>query len=403
MRDPMSRHEATILHADLDSFYASVEQRDDPSLRGKPVIVGGGVVLAASYEAKAFGVRTPMGYRQWKQLCPHAIVVPPRFEAYTEASKAVFAVFDDTTPLVEGVSIDEAFLDVGGLRRIRGTPLEIAAKLRADVRERVDLPITVGIARTKHLAKVASRVAKPDGLLLVDSAREDEFLHPLRVEMIWGVGDVTAQKLHGRGIHTIGDLAQLGEDVLGGWLGPAMGRQLDALSNHRDPRAIVVGKRRGSIGSQSAIGWRPKTHDDLDVTLVGIVDRVTRRMRRAKRLGRTVTLRLRFEDFARITRSHTLDAHTSHTSTVLDVARSLLRDALPMIDERGCTLVGLSMGNLCNDPPSQLVLPFDSHALTSLDDAIDDLNERFGSKAVTRAALLRHDTGLSGSVPLLPD
>jgi DNA polymerase-4 len=394
---------ASILHADLDSFYASVEQRDDPSLRGKPVIVGGGVVLAASYEAKAFGVRTPMAYRQWKRLCPHAIVVPPRFDAYAEASRAVFEVFDDTSPFVEGVSIDEAFLDVGGLRRIRGSPLEIGTRLRADVRERVGLPITVGIARTKHLAKVASRVAKPDGLLLVEPDREDAFLHPMRVEMIWGVGDVTAEKLHRRGLHTLGDLARLGEDVLGGWLGPAMGRQLDALSNHRDPRAIVVGRRRGSIGSQSAIGWRPKTHDDLDAMLVGIVDRVTRRLRRAERLGRTVTLRLRFEDFSRVTRSHTLDAHTSHTSTVLEVARSLLRDALPLIDERGCTLVGLSVGNLCNDPPSQLVLPFDHHMLTSLDDAIDELKERFGATAVTRATLLHRDSGLSGAVPMLPD
>jgi DNA polymerase-4 len=344
-----------------------------------------------------------MGYRQWKRLCPHAIVVAPRVDAYTEASRAVFAVFDDTTPFVEGISIDEAFLDVSGLRRIRGTPVEVATKLRADVRERVGLPITVGIARTKHLAKVASRVAKPDGLLLVDPAREDEFLHPLRVEMIWGVGDVTAEKLHRRGIHTIGDLAQLGEDVLESWLGRAMGHQLDALANHRDPRAIVVGRRRGSIGSQSAIGWRPKTNDEIDATLLAIVDRVTRRMRKAKRLGRTVTLRLRFEDFARITRSHTLAAPTSHTETVLDVARSLLRDALPIIGERGCTLVGISVGNLCNDPPSQLVLPFDHHALTSLDDAVDDLRERFGSSSVVRATLLRRDGGLSGSVPLLPD
>src|ERR671920_819670 len=192
--------DASILHADLDSFYASVEQRDDPRLRGRPVIVGGGVVLAASYEAKACGVATAMGGRQARRLCPHAIVVPPRMSAYAAASKAVFEVFRQTTPLVEGLSIDEAFLDVGGLRHISGTPTEIATRLRAEVRERVGLPITIGVARTKFLAKVASGVAKPDGLLVVEPDGELEFLHPLPVERLWGVGKVTAAKLHGRGI-----------------------------------------------------------------------------------------------------------------------------------------------------------------------------------------------------------
>jgi DNA polymerase-4 len=186
-------------------------------------------------------------------------------------------------------------------------------------------------------------------------------------------------------------------------LGMAAGNKVHALSSHRDPRRIEVGKRRGSIGSQSAIGWRPKTADDIDRTLIGIVDRVTRRMRKAERLGRTATIRLRFEDFERITRSHTLAAPTSHTETVLDVCRSLLRDAMPLIEEKGCTLIGVSMGNLCNDPPSQQVLPFSRHETEALDDALDDLRERFGSKVVTRAVLLGHDSGFSGSVPLLPD
>jgi DNA polymerase-4 len=395
------RDQATILHADLDSFYASVEQRDDPSLRGRPVIVGGGVVLAASYEAKAFGVRTAMGGRRARSLCPDAVVVSPRMDAYSEASKAVFAIFEDTTPLVEGISIDEAFLEVGGLARIAGTPVDIALRLRQRVRSEVGLPITVGIARTKHLAKVASRVAKPDGLLLVPPDLETEFLHPLRVEMLWGVGEVTAAKLHQRGIHTVGDAARLGDEILVAMLGPAGGHQVHALANNRDPRAIVVGRRRGSIGSQCAIGWRPKSDADVDATLVGIVDRVTRRMRKAARLGRTVTLRLRFADSARITRSHTLAAPTSHTETVLDTARSLLHLAQPLIDERGLTLIGLSLGNLCNDPPSQLVLPFDRHATEALDDAIDDVRERFGTSAVKRAVLLHRDTGMT--VPMLPD
>src|SRR5438034_3555431 len=198
----------TILHADLDAFYASVEQRDQPRLRGQPVIVGGGVVLAASYEARAYGVRTAMGGMQARRLCPHAVVVRPRMSAYSEASKAVYRVFDDTTPLVEGLSIDEAFLDVRGMRRLAGTPAEIAARLRRNVLERVGLPITVGVARTKFLAKVASGVAKPDGLLVVPPDRELAFLHPLPVERLWGVGPVTAGKLHDLGLATVGDVPQ---------------------------------------------------------------------------------------------------------------------------------------------------------------------------------------------------
>src|SRR5438874_1193078 len=248
-----------VLHADADAFFASVEQRDDPRLRGKPVVVGGGVVLAASYEAKAYGVHAPMNARQWRALCPHAIVVSPRFDAYVEASKAVFEIFNDTTPLVEGLSIDEAFLDVGGLRRVSGEPVEIAARLRRAVRERVDLPITVGVARTKFLAKVASAVGKPDGLLVVPPDDELGFLNPLPVERLWGVGPKTAEKLHGRGITTVGEVARLAQSTLVSILGLASGRHLHALAHNRDPRPVQVGKRRGSIGSQHAIGWRPKS------------------------------------------------------------------------------------------------------------------------------------------------
>lgn len=203
------RCDPSILHADLDSFYASVEQRDDPALRGRPVIVGGGVVLAASYEAQAYGVRTAMGGAQARRLCPAAVVVPPRMSAYSRASDAVFEVFRDCTPIVEALSVDEAFLDVGGLRRVSGTPVAIAERLRADVRERVGLPITVGIARTKFLAKVASQEAKPDGLLLVPPDQELTFLRPLPVRRLWGVGAVTAEKLHAHGIVTVADVAEL--------------------------------------------------------------------------------------------------------------------------------------------------------------------------------------------------
>src|SRR5690606_21899560 len=253
---PVPGEGTPFLHADLDSFYASVEQRDDPRLRGRPVIVGGGVVLAASYEAKAHGVRTAMSTRQARALCPEAIVVPPRMPAYAEASKAVFAIFRDTTPLVEGLSIDEAFLDVGGLRRIRGSPAEIAATLRRTVRERVGLPITVGVARTKFLAKVASGVAKPDGLLVVPPDQERAFLHPLPVERLWGVGPVTAAKLRRLGIVTVGQVARVGEATLVSMLGSAAGRHLHALAHNRDPRRVEVGRRRSSIGAQRALSSR---------------------------------------------------------------------------------------------------------------------------------------------------
>ena len=311
--------DATILHADLDAFYASVEQRDDPRLRGRPVIVGAGVVLAASYEARAFGIRTPMGGAQARRLCPWAVVVSPRMSAYSEASKAVFAVFENTTPLVEGLSIDEAFLDVGGLRRVSGTPTEIAVRLRREVREQVGLPITVGVARTKFLAKVASGVAKPDGLLVVPPDEELSFLHPLDVERLWGVGPVTAAKLRERGITTVGEVAQIPELALVSMLGRASGHQLHALAHNRDPRRVQVGRRRGSIGSQRALGRSARSLEQIDTVLVGVVDRVTRRMRAAGRAGRTVVLRVRFDDFTRATRSYTMPRATAHTETVLRV------------------------------------------------------------------------------------
>jgi DNA polymerase IV len=393
--------EATILHADLDAFYASVEQRDDPRLRGRPVIVGAGVVLAASYEAKARGVHTAMGGGQARRLCPDAIVVPPRMSAYADASKAVYRVFEDTSPMVEGLSIDEAFLDVRGMERISGTPGQIAVRLRRAVRERVGLPITVGVARTKFLAKVASGVAKPDGLLMVPPDRELAFLHPLPVEALWGVGRVTAAKLHERGITTVGQVAQLAEPVLVSMLGRASGRQLHALAHNRDPRPVQVRRRRGSIGSQRALGRSPRSLEEIDTIVVGLVDRVTRRMRTAGRVGRTVVLRLRFGDFTRATRSHSLPFATSDTHTVLATARGLLAASTPMIERQGLTLVGITVGNLENDGAVQLVLPFDRHNRYALDAALDEIRDRFGSTAVIRAVLLGRDQSLS--VPLLPD
>jgi DNA polymerase-4 len=393
--------EATILHADLDAFYASVEQRDDPRLRGRPVIVGAGVVLAASYEAKACGIRTAMNGRQARMQCPQAIVVEPRMSAYAEASKAVFEVFEHTTPLVEGLSIDEAFLDVGGLRRISGTPTEIAGQLRRDVRERVGLPITVGVARTKFLAKVASGVAKPDGLLVVRPDAELAFLHPLPVERLWGVGPVTSRKLRDRGVMTVGEVAELGEAALVSMLGRGVGRHLHALAHNRDPRPVQVGRRRQSIGSQRALGRKPRSRDDIDAEVAALVDRVTRRMRAAGRVGRTVVLRLRFDDFSRATRSHTLPWATAHTQTILDALRALLAAAMPMIERRGLTLVAVAVSNLTSDRIVQPPLPFDADSEGDLDVAVDAVRDRFGSSAITRGVLLGRDQGLS--MPMLPD
>ncbi|MEU5907018.1 DNA polymerase IV [Micromonospora sp. NPDC047467] len=391
---------ASILHADLDAFYASVEQRDDPRLRGRPVIVGGGVVLAASYEAKARGVRSAMGGQQARRLCPDAIVVPPRMSAYTRASRAVFEIFRQTTPLVEGLSIDEAFLDVGGLRRLAGAPADIAERLRREVRDQVHLPITVGVARTKFLAKVASGVAKPDGLLVVAPDAELAFLHPLPVERLWGVGPVTAAKLRERRIRTVGEVARLGEAALVSLLGAGAGRHLHALAHNRDPRAVQVGRRRGSMGAQHALSRTPHAPAELDAILAGLVDRVTRRMRAAGRSGRTVMLRLRFGDYTRATRSHTLGKATADTTPLLAAARALLRTALPEVGRRGVTLIGVSVGNL-DDNPVQPELPFDATPGADLDAAVDAVRDRFGSTALTRAVLLGRDPGVE--MPRLPD
>jgi DNA polymerase-4 len=393
--------EATILHADADAFFASVEQRDDKRLRGRPVIVGGGVVLAASYEAKACGVCTAMSGRQARRLCPEAIVVPPRMAAYAEASKALYALFEDTTPLVEGLSIDEAFLDVRGMERIAGTPTEIAARLRRTARERVGLSVTVGVACTKFLAKVASAVAKPDGLLVVPPGQELAFLHPLPVERVWGIGPATARRLRSRGIARVRDLAGVPEPALEAMLGRAAGRHLHALANNRDPRPVVQRRRRRSIGSQHALGRSHRSPAQIDAVLVAIVDRVTRRLRAARRVGRTVVLRLRLDDFSRATRSHTLPHPTAQTNVVLAAARNLFTTAQPLIRRRGLTLIGVTVANLSNDLPLQLCLPLDPENGALLDAALDEIRDRYGANAITRAILLGRSAHLT--IPLLSD
>src|SRR4051812_6314229 len=393
---------ASILHADLDAFYASVEQRDDARLRGRPVIVGAGVVLSASYEARACGVRTAMGGHVARRLCPDAAIVSPRMDAYGAASRAVFEVFRDTSPLVEGLSIDEAFLDVRGLDHIFGPPREVAALLRRRVREEVGLPITVGLASTKFLAKVASGVAKPDGLLLIPPGSELAFLHPLPVERLWGVGPVTAAKLHDRGLWTVRDVACLGEDELIRMLGRASGRQLHALAHNRDPRRVRTGVRRRSMGAQRALGRARRDQAFLDTVLIGLVERVGPRLRRARRVCRTVALRLRYDDFSRSSHATTLPHPTQDNAPILTALRGLLATSMPVVPRRGITLIGLTLTNLEDASGGvQLALKVPPPPPPGLDLVLDEIRDRYGTAAITRAVLLGRETG--PTVPLLPD
>ncbi|MFV0258050.1 MAG: DNA polymerase IV [Acidimicrobiales bacterium] len=393
---PASR---TILHADLDSFYASVEQRDVPALRGRPVLVGMGVVTAASYEAKRRGVTTPMGIGPALRRCPDAVVVPPRMDAYARASRAVFAVFDDITPEVEGLSIDEAFLDVTGLWRLAGDSRAIAAALRRRVADEVGLPISVGVASTKFLAKVASAVSKPDGLLVVAPGEELAFLRPLPIRRLWGVGPVTAERLAARGLTTVADVADLAESALVAMVGVAAARHLRALAHNLDPRPVDTGRRRRSMGSQRAFPARRAAWGDAELVLLEVVDRVTARLRTADLLGRTVVLRLRYGDLTGVTRSHTMPVATNTTAVVLDAARTLMRSAWPEVRARGLSKVGVAVSGLVPAAATQLTIPFGGHDTGRLDGAVDQVRTRFGAAAVGRAALIgrrRHDMPLLG-------
>ena len=386
--------EATILHADADAFFAAVEQRDDPSLRGKPVAVGGGIVTAASYEARAHGVSAPMGGERARRLCPGLITVKPRWEAYVEASRDLFAVFRDTAPEVEGISLEEAFMDVRGLERISGTPVEIAGKLRREVRERVGLPLSVGIARTKFLAKMASREAKPDGVLRVPPDRELAFLHPMPVEKLWGVGPATAAKLHAAGIATVAQIAALAEGELVAILGRASGRHVHGLARNRDRRRVRTARRRRTIGTQSAFGLSRLPEESIDTTLMGLADRVGRRMRASGLGGRTVILRMRFGDYKRATRSRTLREPTSSTRVLLATLRELAAESMPVFRRRGLTMLGITVANLTGGAGVQLELPFKRSSI-ELDAALDEVRERFGPSAIARGSLLGRDPGIS--------
>jgi DNA polymerase-4 len=400
---------ATILHADLDAFYASVEQLLDPSLRGKPIAVGGGVVLAASYEAKAFGVRGGMPGRQARELCPQLVFVSGHFEHYRQLGDAAIKVVTDFTPLVERISIDEAFADVTGCTHLFGPPAEIARSIRRRVREELGLPISVGVARTKHLAKIASQVAKPDGLVVVDPDTELEFLHHLPVDLMWGVGPVTRARLAEIGVLTIGQLAKTPGWSLQRLLGPAAGEKLTALAWNRDPRDIRTHRRAASAGAQSAIGGKPAEERVFRPILLHLADRIGTRLRARSRPGRTVTVRVRFANLASVTRSVTLDAPISATMILAEIAEALVRAILAdHPDEKSISLLAISVSRLEEDWDVQLELPLGlkdevwrpgtrkGMARWAADRAVDRIRDRFGWDAIGygSAAL-----GISRSVP----
>jgi DNA polymerase-4 len=392
---------ASILHADLDAFYASVEQLLDSSLRGRPVAVGSGVVLAASYEAKAFGVEAGMPGWRARRLCPGLRFVGGHFSEYQRLADQVIDVFRDFTPLVERISIDEAFLDVGGSVHLFGPPADIAASIRRRVRAEIGLAVSVGVARTKHLAKVASQVAKPDGLVVVEPERELRFLHPLPVELLWGVGSVTRARLAAIGIHTIGDLAALRRPVLEDMLGQAAGGKLCELAANFDPRNVETGRRASSVGAQSALGRQQPTPRLLRSTLGYLADRVAGRLRAAGRAGRTITVRVRFTGLRSVTRSVTLPAAVSTTLTLTEVATELAAAALA--DHPGdpeITLLAVSVSKLVDEPGIQLELPLDlgdgayrpgsvaGAARWAVDHSIDAVRARFGRDSVGYATVV---------------
>ena len=391
------RNESTeppILHADLDSFYASVEQLLDPSLRGRPVLVGGGIVVAASYEAKAFGVRAPMSTRDAKAICPGAVVVNGHFDQYLGLSEKVMAVLEDMTPVVEQISIDEAFLDVSGSVHLLGAPSAIAKTIRKKVRDEVGLPISVGVASTKFLAKIASARAKPDGLVLVERGTEMEFLHPLPVTALWGVGRVTAAKLDALGIHTIGELASVPPRALRGRLGRAASTTLSSLAWNHDSRTVKPGRRAGSVGSQQALGRGLTDLAEMEQVITGIADRVGRRLRAKDRRGSTLTVRVRFAGMRSVTRSHTLAAPTGSTASLATLGMALLQLALSDNPGETVTLIGLSVSNLETDGHLQLELGLDSGDVlrsgseqavrqSDLDSSVDEIRARFGRESLS--------------------
>lgn len=386
---------ATILHADLDAFYASVEQLLNPELRGKPIAVGGGVVLACSYEAKKFGVRGAMSGREAKKLCPDLIFVPGHFSEYQRLGDAALAVLDDYTPLVERISIDEAFADLSGTAHLFGPPLAVAQTIRQRVRHETGLAISIGVARTKHLAKIGSQVAKPDGLCFIDPATELDFLHNLPVQLMWGVGPATQARLAGIGVTTIGQLAATPGQSLERLLGPAASEKLKALSFNRDPRALEMDRRARSAGAQSALGKQPATAKIIDPTLRQLADRICSRLRAKSLSGRRVTVRVRFSDMRAVTRALTLDAPVAATGIVTEIAADLVAGVMrDHPREAFISLLAISVSQLELQPVLQLELNMglagearrpgtkSGASRWMADKAMDKVRGRFGWEAI---------------------
>lgn len=392
----VGQQDRAILHADLDAFYASVEQLLNPALRGKPIAVGGGVVLAASYEARAFGVRGGMPGRQARELCPHLIFVGGHFHEYQRLGDAAINVLRDYTPEVERISIDEAFADVTGSRQLFGAPDAIARTVRARVRAELGLPISIGLARTKHLAKIASQVAKPDGLVIVDPEAEQDFLEPLPVSLMWGVGPVTQARLAASGITTIGQLAEQSPDRVAHVLGQANGRKLSELAHNNDPRRLETHRKARSAGAQSAMGRKPATDAVIRPVLQHLAERIAGRLRARSRPGRTITVRVRFANMCSATRALTLPAPISATTTLFEVATDLVRGILAdNPSQRMISLLGISVSHLGEDAELQLELPFrldddgrrpgsrKGAARWRADRALDAIRDRYGNEAIS--------------------
>jgi DNA polymerase-4 len=388
----------TILHADLDAFYASVEQLLDPALRGRPVAVGGsasgGVVLAASYEAKDFGVSGGMAGWRARQLCPTLTFVRGHFREYPRLAGEVMDILHDVTPAVERISIDEAFLDVSGSVHLFGPPAVIGTLIRTRVKDEIGLAISVGAARTKHLAKVASQVAKPNGLVVVEPDSERQFLEPLPVGLMWGVGPVAQQRLAEQGIHTIGQLARTPSSAVERLLGTAVGAKLNALALNEDPRRVATSARARSVGAQSALGRVRPTPEKVREVLAHLADRVAVRLRAKSHAGRTITVRVRFTGMRSVTRSLTLPGPVAATLTLTEIAEQLAWQAIG--DERDprteISLLAISVSNLSTVRATQTELPLSDDprragsatgsARSALDSSMDAVRRRFGPDAV---------------------
>jgi DNA polymerase-4 len=393
------RDAPSILHLDLDAFFASVEQLADPALRGRPVVVGGlghrGVVAAASYEARRFGIHSAMPMARARRACPDAVFVSPRFDAYSDASKQVMAVLRDVTPLVEPVSLDEAFLDVAGAARSLGSGPEIGELLRHRIHAETGLTASVGAATTKLLAKLASDLAKPDGMLVVAPGTEIEFLHPLPVTRLWGVGPATRKRLDRHGVETVGDLAKLPESTLVRELGQSAGAHLHALAWNRDDRDVEPDRVMKSIGHEETFATDRTDLAGLERDALRMADAVATRLRGESKTARTVQLKVRYADFRTITRSRTLERPTDLAIEISETARDLLR-AVEL--EEGIRLLGVSVQQLEEGVGVQGRLDLDDGSPTrtveasedrrALEDAVDTVRERFGADAVGTAALL---------------